>query len=208
MRKPHKLLALGLDCSHVSCKFTAPEPVSPAFLFYCAAALQQDKQQLFTEKPLQNSPQAVTGSAVNRGWGRKRTQDMQEAQILNTKGILRKLYCDKGWSVCKRGDFKRSGAEIAPYSWCWLDLTRKKVQIVVERLPAQHWTVLHCCKSCCFNWAELCFGFVFVELFQPTSSSHYLDRIKGIWQEEGEALPTEDCNNQPRMTENESHHQP
>lgn len=67
VRKSHKLLASGLDCSCVSCKFTAPEPVSAAFLFYHAAVLQQDKQQLSTEKPLQNSPQALTGIAGNRG---------------------------------------------------------------------------------------------------------------------------------------------
>lgn len=67
VRKPHKLLALGLDCLCVFCKFTAPEPVSPAFLFYCAAVLQQDKKQLSAEKLLQNSPQAVSGNAGNRG---------------------------------------------------------------------------------------------------------------------------------------------
>lgn len=38
----------------------------------------------------------------------------------------------------KRGDFKGRGAEKSPYSWCWLDLTRKRVQIVVKRLPAQY----------------------------------------------------------------------
>lgn len=73
----------------------------------------------------------------------------------------------------KRGDFKGRGAEKSPYSWCWLDLTRKKVQIVIKRLPAQYWPVLHYCKSCCFNWAGLCFEFVFAELFQSVNSSHY-----------------------------------
>lgn len=106
----------------------------------------------------------------------------------------------------KRGDFKGRGAEKSPYSWCWLDLTRKKVQIVVKRLPAQYWPVLHYCKSCCFNWAGLwvclCWA-VSVRELQPL-----LDRIKGTSQKEGEPLPAEDCNNQHRMTENESHHQP
>lgn len=67
VREPHRLLASALDCSHVSCKFTAPEPVSLVFLFYCAAVLQQDKKQLSAEKPLQSSPQAVTGNAGNTG---------------------------------------------------------------------------------------------------------------------------------------------
>lgn len=67
---------------------------------------------------------------------------MKEAQILSilsTKGILMKLYpVIKVDQYAKRGDFKGRGAEKSPYSWCWLDLTRKKVQIVIKRLPAQY----------------------------------------------------------------------
>lgn len=132
LREPHKLLALG--CSHVFCKFPAPEPVSPVFLFHCAAVLQQDKKQLSTAKPLQNSPQGVTGNAGNRGGGRNRTQ---EADIEYQGHFDEAASCDKGGSMCKRGDFERSGAEESPCSWCWLDLTRKKAQIVVRSPPTE-----------------------------------------------------------------------
>lgn len=51
-------LALGLDCSHVFCKFIASESVSLVFLFFYAAVLQKDKQQLSMQVPFatENQP--------------------------------------------------------------------------------------------------------------------------------------------------------
>lgn len=112
-------LALGSNCSHVFCKFIASEPVSLVFLFFCAAVLQKDKQQVSMHVPsaTENQPQTVICKAGSRGWESKRTQDRKEAQALSTTDILMKFYhVIKGGSACKRGDFKRNwSTEIPTY---------------------------------------------------------------------------------------------
>lgn len=123
-------LALGLDCSHIFLQVYSFWASLSRVLFLCVQLLSQAQAAAFSAGALccwKSSPRLLLVNAVSRGRGSKRIPDMKEARTLNTMDMLRRIYdMIKGGSVCRRGDFRRMGAEKSPCTWCWLDLTRKK----------------------------------------------------------------------------------
>lgn len=180
VRKPHKLLALGLGLLTCFLQVYSSWASLPSVSFLLCSCSWAGQEAAFNWKATENQPPGCHWECW--AWRVREEQDTRHAggtDIKCQEYFDEVASCDKGGSGCKRGDFKRSGAERSPYSWCWLDLTRKKVQIVVKRFPAEPWT-----PPSPTAWTELNFGFVFVEIFQSLSPSHDLGRTKGTWKRE------------------------